>query len=637
MDYLIDSLLLADGRSLLPQALRPLPLGGVMPAGWLRGQLQFQAAGLSGHLDEFWPSIKDSAWVGGKNEGWERGPYWLDGLIPLAFLIDSAPLKHKARRWVDYILAHQREDGWLGPVLKKKDGSDLYDTWPLYPLLKALTQWQEATGDTRVIPAMQKLLRRVDQQISKEPIFEWGHFRTADFVVSIQWLYDRTREPWLLELAAKVRAQSFDWAKLFAGDFPHKGKTPGTERGSKSTHGVNIAMGIKQPGVWYRQTHEPADREAAQRMMAVLDEFHGQATGVFSCDEHLAGRMPSHGTELCTVVEYMYSLEVLLAVLGRAELADRLEKLAFNALPAAFKPDYWAKQYDQQANQVVCKISEDRVYTDNGPDANLYGLEPHFGCCTANFSQGWPKFASHLWKATPDGGLAAVVYAPCTVRTSAGGAAVTLRVETDYPFGEEIRIRIDGERPAAFPILLRVPAWADGATVQVDDAAVAQAKPGGFHRVEGTWKSGSSLTLRLPMKFRTQRRFNDSITIERGPLVFSLNVPGEWRRVRGNLPYADWEVHPKAEWNYALAIDPQRPEDSIRFESRGVGEQPFSPEGAPVRAKAPGKKVSSWNLEKNAAAPPPPSPVAAEGPTVEVELVPYASAKLRVTEFPLAR
>src|SRR5689334_6466200 len=119
-----------DGRGLLPPAFRPLPLGSVRPAGWLRGQLEFQAAGLAGHLDAFWPSVRNSAWIGGKDEGWERGPYWLDGLVPLAVLLDSAPLKEKARRWVDYILSHQRADGWLGPVLKKRDGSDHYDTWP---------------------------------------------------------------------------------------------------------------------------------------------------------------------------------------------------------------------------------------------------------------------------------------------------------------------------------------------------------------------------------------------------------------------------------------------------------------------------------------------------------------------------
>ena len=135
-------------------------------------------------------------------------------------------------------------------------------------------------------------------------------------------------------------------------------------------------------------------------MLELLDRYHGQATGIFTCDEHLAGRSPSQGTELCTVVEAMYSLEVLAAILGDPRLGDRLEQLAFNALPATFKKDMTAHQYDQQCNQVICKAQGEHVYVSNGPDSNLYGLEPNFGCCTANMHQGWPKFASHLWMKT---------------------------------------------------------------------------------------------------------------------------------------------------------------------------------------------------------------------------------------------
>ena len=96
-------------------AFRPLALGSVRPLGWLERQLRIQAEGISGHLDEFWPDVKDSRWFGGDTEAWERAPYWLDGLIPLAFVLDDATLKEKAMRYVDYILTHQHEDGWLGP------------------------------------------------------------------------------------------------------------------------------------------------------------------------------------------------------------------------------------------------------------------------------------------------------------------------------------------------------------------------------------------------------------------------------------------------------------------------------------------------------------------------------------------
>ncbi len=310
----------------------PLPLGSIRPAGWLKEQLRIQAAGLSGHVDEFWPDIRNSAWFGGSAEGWERVPYWLDGLVPLAFLTDDPVIKGKVRNSIEYILAHQQADGWLGPIgdLHKHKP---YDVWPLFPLFKALLQYQQATGDPRIIPALLACCRKVDQVISDEPLYSWSKFRAADFGVTLYWLYSQTGEAFVLDLAKKMFAQSHDWRTLYE-NFPFKEKAK--EKKGLENHGVNTAMALKYGGVRHRLSGDAKDKGAIFSMLEVLDKYHGQATGIFSCDEHLAGRSPSQGTELCTVVEAMYSLEVVAAITGEARLGDRLEMLSFNALPATF-------------------------------------------------------------------------------------------------------------------------------------------------------------------------------------------------------------------------------------------------------------------------------------------------------------
>ncbi|MFO0889373.1 MAG: glycoside hydrolase family 127 protein [Isosphaeraceae bacterium] len=561
---------------LRPAAFVPLPLGRIRPAGWLEAQLRVQAAGLSGHLDEFWPDIKDSAWIGGKAEGWERVPYWLDGIVPLAYLLDDPALQAKVKRFIDHILDHQHPDGWLGPV-GDTAGHKPYDPWPLFPLFKALTQYQEATGDPRVIPALMKCARKIGQVIDQTPLYSWARMRAADFAVSLYWLHAATGEDWLLPLARKVFAQSHDWRAQFE-DFKFTGRTQG--KFNLDTHGVNTGMALKYGPIRYRLTGDRQDRQSVFRMLELLDRYHGQANGSFTCDEHLAGRNPSQGTELCTVVEAMYSLELASAVVGDGRLGDRLEKLAFNALPATFKKDMTAHQYDQQANQVLCTRAGEHVYVNNGPDSNLFGLEPNFGCCTANLHQGWPKFASGLWMRSPDGGLAAIAYSPCIVNVEIQGKPVRMEVSTEYPFRDSIEISVTVPEAMTFPLHLRVPAWAPEAevrapdvdfvggegTIRADSLKFQFGEPGYFLALTGKWSGTRKLVLKLPMAVRLIEGYNRSVAIERGPLVYSLKVGADWKKVRDNPRFADWEVVPTSPWNYAIRVDPDHPERSVTFE-----------------------------------------------------------------------
>jgi hypothetical protein len=633
-----------DEPALKEPALRPLPLGTIKPSGWLKDQLRIQAAGLSGHLDEFWPDIKDSAWTGGKAEGWERAPYWLDGIVPLAYLLDDDGLKAKAKRFIDYVLDHQKEDGWLGPVGDNDPNHKPYDPWPLFVLLKALTQYQEATGDPRIIPAMTKCLHKIDEVVTKTPLYSWARFRAADLIVSIDWLYDRTHEKWLLDLARKVHDQGYDWRNAFE-HFQFTSRVP-AEKSNLESHGVNNGMALKWPAVWWRHSGAEGDLKGVAMMLDKLDRYHGQATGIFTCDEHLAGRGPSQGTELCTVVEAMYSLETALSITGDPRLGDRLERIAFNALPATFKPDMCAHQYDQQANQVICKVSPDHVYATNGPDSNLFGLEPNFGCCTANMHQGWPKLAESLWMRSKDGELVATAYAPSVVEVDMEGRKLRIETITNYPFDGKVWFRFDsGDMTKMTPITLqfRIPEWADGASMGQSNGVGGDVvfgsgtamRAGSLARFK--WASAGVLRLDLPMKPAFWKGERGSLVIERGPLVYSLPVRCSWKQLRGKAPFADWEVFPLSPWNYALQVDPVFPEESVTFQFKGLTRRPFSADHPPIVAKVKGRRVPWWTLDKNAAGPVPESPVESDQPLEDLTLVPYGCTSLRVTEFPVLK
>jgi hypothetical protein len=630
---------LASEPNALPSSLahnqfEPLPLGDIRPSGWLLNQLRIQANGLSGHLDEFWSDIAQSGWIGGNAEGWERGPYWLDGMVPLAYLLDDDTLKAKVRRWMDYILTHQQPDGWLGPVQSK--GKQAYDPWPLFIIFKAMTQYDEVSNDPRIVPAMKRCCRKLDTVLDTKPLYEWSMARWGDLLLSIYWLYERQPEPWLLDLAAKVKKQGLDWQGHFT-NFKYKEKLGPDSKFDMPTHGVNNAMSLKAYAVWSRQSHNQADRDEVLAAIDILDKYHGQATGIFTCDEHYAGKNPSQGTELCTVVEYMFSMETLLSILGKPEFGDRLERIAFNNLPAAFKSDMWAHQFDQQANQALCTAAPPPLYTLNPPGSNIFGLEPCYGCCTANMHQGWPKFAAHLWMRRDDDGLAAVAYAPCIVTTTLHNVHIRIDLKTDYPFDDKLSFTVEPERKVKFPLYLRVPAWTLKPELIIENENPVNPTPGTFYCLQREWTGTSHLTLRLPMPVRLQRRYHNSISIEQGPLVYALKVAQNWKLLKGQLPHADWELYPMSPWNYAISVDINDPSKSLTFTSRPVGNCPFSPEGAPIEATVNGKRLPQWKIKTNAAGPLPESPVDSKEPLENLMLIPYGCTQLRITEFPLLK
>jgi hypothetical protein len=623
--------------NLTEPAFRPLPLGSIAPAGWLRRQLRIQAEGLSGHLDEFWPDVGQSQWFGGQAEGWERAPYWLDGVIPLAWLLDDERLKTKVSRYVDYIVAHQRDDGWFSPY-PLDAVSKRYDMWAILLANKMLVQYHEASGDDRVLKAVVKSLRAMRDGLDRTPLYNWGSYRWFEGLISVFYANEKTGEPWLLDLGHRLRAQGFDYQEFYQGADV---TVPTPRRGlwKWGKHVVNTGMAAKASALSWRLDRRDPDRAFATRMIELLDRHHGQVTGMFTGDECLAGKNPVQGTELCAVVEFLYSLEILASVFGDPAFADRLERVAFNALPATFSPDMWAHQYDQQVNQVQCTINPEHMWTTNGPESNLYGLEPNYGCCTSNMHQGWPKFCAHLWMKTPDEGIAAIAYAPSTARFQSRGIPVSIALDTDYPFRENLKVTVKADRPARFPLLLHVPAWADGATLKVADRGEVALRPGTFHRLEREWAGTVELGLHFPMKAQATLRYNEGIAIERGPLVYAL-APGEtWTRVNADkphreLPHGDFEVRPSTPWNYGLLVDEKSPATSLKFEERPVGEKPFSPEGAGTAARVDGRLLKNWRLTHGWAAEFAPGLQESDQPIQELTLIPYGCTNIRVTEFP---
>lgn len=626
-----------------------LPIGAVKARGWLLECLKRQRAGMVGHLGSLsaWLQKADNAWLApdGKGKwGWEEVPYWLKGYAELAYLLEDERMLAETRVWIEGALASQREDGNFGPVrVFKDDGSQ--DFWANMVMLFCLQAHHEHAPDQRVLDLMRRYFAY--QLTVPDELFlthHWQRMRGGDNLHSVYWLYDRIGEPWLLDLAEKIHRNTAPWGLV--DDLP-------------SWHNVNIAQGFREPATFYRQSHDRDDLDATYRAFHRVRQRYGQVPGgMFGGDEVCRPGKgdPRQAIETCGVAEQMASDELLFAMTGDPFWAEHCEDVAFNTWPVSFTPDHRALRYLTAPNHVVSDARNHAPGIFNrGPFLVMNPLSHR--CCQHNHSHGWTSFTKSLWTATLDGGLCAAMYAPSRVEARVGpgeGALVRITSTTRYPFEETISLTIEPERSVAFPLYLRIPAWCREATVAINGEKVeVKGGPlaGAFVRLARRWQQGDQLRLSLPMEVEVERWVSnhDSVSIRRGPLVYSLEIaeryekrsPTEtalrdsrWQETVNLEEWPAFEILPDSPWNYGLLLS----RSSLRVEQRPWPDDdyPFTQTNSPIVLHATGRRVPEWRRDRfGLAAELQDGPVLSRQPDEPIKLVPMGAARLRVSAFPV--
>lgn len=588
------------------------------PKGWIKRQLEIQAEGLSGHLDSIWPYIYNSAWIGGSGDGWELMPYWLDGFIPLAYLLENQNMISRVKKYIDAIISLQKEDGWICPCPEEKRAE--YDTWPVLLIAKVLTVYYDCSGDERIPDIIYKILKNYYTLLKEDKIklFNWSKYRWFEGCISIAFTYKKYREEWLLKLAAILKAQGADYnncTELY--------KRP-LNAPKMETHIVNIAMMLKHEAVSCELLGQNYT-DNAEYLYELLTCYNGTAVQTFTGDECLSGLSPIQGTELCAVVELMYSYELLYAYTGEEKWAERLETAAFNALIAAFSDDMWAHQYDQMSNQIACqRFAGKPIFRINDPDAHIFGLQPNYGCCTANFSQGWPKFALSAFMHRENDVINGIL-----IPSELKDKDRHILLETNYPFENSFIYSIEAEEP--FNFIIRIPSFAQNVMVN----GVKTTEKELIFNIRA--HSKKKLLISFDVYPRLKKRPNELYTAQCGSLIFSLPIRYEKRMqeyeadgVIRKFPYCDYEYLPLSPWNYAFSST------QLTRQSQPLGSIPFSSINPPVVLKAKAKKIP-WGFEDGydtvcAKIPEHTAPAEEEE---DILLYPYGCAKLRMTELPL--
>jgi len=651
----VNSFYVSNKAPLQPLNFIKLPIGSIKPQGWIKRYLELQRDGLTGHLGEIsaWLDKKNNAWFSGDgtgDHGWEEVPYWLKGYGDLGYVLGDQKIINETKLWLDKVFQSQRPDGYFGPGVVENEHQEnkgkTPDLWPNMIMLWCMQSYYEYSKDARVIPFMTKYFKWQttvpDDKLLK---IYWENSRGGDNLYSIYWLYNRTGEKWLLDLAQKIHRNTADWMQ--------KDNLP-------NWHNVNIAQCFREPATYYMQTKDSTHLNATYNDFWLIRNIYGQVPGgMFGADENARKGYddPRQAVETCGMVEQMASDEILAGITGDPFWADHCEDVAFNTYPAAVMPDFKGLRYLTAPNMVLSDSKNHAPGLQN--DGPFLMMNPFSSrCCQHNHAQGWPYYAEHLWMATPDNGLVAMLYNSCDVTAKVGnGATVTLKEDTHYPFDEKIKIEVAITKAVTFPLYLRIPAWAKNAKVSVNGKILENINTAGsYTRIERQWNNKDIVELVLPMELSVKQwdKNKNSASVNYGPLTFSLKIKEEYKQMDSKVSaigdskwqasadpskWPSFEIHPASNWNYGLLLtdNPSQNFEVIKKEWP-KDDYPFTTQSVPLEIKTKGKQIPSWTIDKYGLCDTlPQSPVNVNTPTENITLIPMGAARLRISAFPVVR
>ena len=646
----------SNKRPLQPLHFIRLPIGAIKPGGWIKKYLGLQRDGLTGHLGEIsaWLDKKNNAWFSGNgtgDHGWEEVPYWLKGYGDLGYILDDTSIIAETKLWLDKVFQSQKPDGYFGPAVVENEHQDnkgnTPDLWPNMIMLWCMQSYYDYSNDARVIPFMTKYFKW-QMEVPEDQFLKiyWENSRAGDNLYSVYWLYNRTGEKWLLGLADKIHRNTANWEQ--------KNTLP-------NWHNVNIAQCFREPATYFMQSNDSVQLRATYNNFHLIRDLYGQVPGgMFGADENARKGFddPRQAIETCGMVEQMASDEILTAITGDPFWADHCEDVAFNTYPAAVMPDFKGLRYLTAPNMVVSDSKDHSPGIQNGGPFLM--MNPFSSrCCQHNHAQGWPYYAAHLWMATPDNGLAAMLYNSCDVTARVGnGNTVTLKEETHYPFDDEVIITVEAAKSSSFPLYLRIPGWCKAADVYVNGRLLQHDnKPGSYTRIQRRWNNKDVIKITMPRQVTVQQwdKNKNSVSVNYGPLTFSLRIKEAYQQMdskasaigdskwQANVDESKWpssEIYPASDWNFGLLQselhDPsmftiiKKPWPSDDF--------PFSQQNVPIEIKTKGKRVPSWTIDQYSLCDTlPESPVAVSTPTEEITLIPMGAARLRISAFPVVK
>lgn len=607
-----------------------VPLTEVSPQGWLREVLVRQRDGLgihravSGHPYNtgMWTTVIPKRKIPATPEWWayEQTAYMLDGLYRCGLLLQDTALISLGKQNIQYVLDHPRLDGRLGPDCLGDN------QWAFSIFARMLMTDYNETHNPHILEAFTNHFLALPDSLTN---------RQTCITESMCWTYQHTRDKRLLQKAEQIWKtysidehpdnEAFRFKQMIAGD-------------SICVHGVTAAEVGKQPASLYMSTGKKDYLDAAVGFFEGVIKYHDLVDGVPSSYEKLFGKAPEELHETCDISDFTWSYGNLLLATGEAIWADRIERAVLNAGMGAISKDFKAHQYFSAPNQLFATHqSSIAKYGEGGKARQAYRPGFDTECCSGNVHRIIPNYASRLWMKDNHNGIVAAMYAPSVLQTTVTSDRVAVKVEekTNYPFAGKIVFYITPQVPVEFPFTLRIPQWAEGASIKVNNESFGQPVVGTFITINRRFEPGDSIELNLPMSIKSRQSGVNGISVNRGPLLFSLLIQEKVEvitdQMKSTPEFPAYDITPASPWNYALS---EEQIDQAEVEEQITNHFPWDPEHSPVVLKLKANRVPQWR----GAVTTPPIPLLREPLSTvseEIRMIPEGATRIRLCVFPL--
>ncbi|MDM3317110.1 glycoside hydrolase family 127 protein [Citrobacter sp. Ce006] len=485
---------------------------------------------------------------------------WLEAVAWSLSQKPDAQLEKTADEVIELLAKAQCEDGYLNtwytvkePGLRWTNVAECHEMYCAGHLFEAAVAFFNATGKRRLLEIACRFADHIDTVFGPNEGQLRGYPGHPEIELALMRLYEVTQEPryqalarffleergqqpYYYDIEFAQRGGTWHWdnwgeawmVKDKAYTHAHKPLAQQSEAVGHAVRSVYLMTGLAHIA---RMTNDEEKRQTClriwnnmvQRRMYITGGIGSQGIGEAFTSDYDLPNDTAYG-ESCASIGLMMFARRMLEMEGDAHYADVMERAFYNTVLGGMALDGKHFFYVNPLETQPKSIPHNHIYDHIKPVRQRW-----FGCacCPPNIARTLVAIGHYIFTPRPDA-LFINFYAGSEAQFTVDAQTLALKVESNYPWDEQVSIRFNQPQVVEHTLALRLPEWCAAPTVRINGEAAQGKMVKGYLHLHRQWQEGDIITLNLPMPVRRVyanplvRHAAGKVAIQRGPLVYCL-------------------------------------------------------------------------------------------------------------------